>query len=139
MARQHGGRIEWRRWRMRWVSLLVILVSVALTYGPTHMMGQTPGRSYLAICPGPGKWSLTSWLVDPIDPGPYSANLSWAVTTCYPRVIDVAFAWDYDSQGWIYWIAGAEDSSTLHSIAVGYPVFLHGSESAMPMPTPVPT
>ena len=68
-----------------------------------------PQAEYLAGCPQPGKWAVSTW-------SGRTTETFTAVTTCYPTAIDAAYYLDPTTNGWTAWFRDRPEISTLHEV-----------------------
>jgi len=76
---------------------------------PIYLPQTVPQAGYLAGCPQPGKWAVSTWS------GP-ETEISTAIATCYPTAIDAVYFLDPTTNGWKTYFRNRPELTTLHEV-----------------------
>jgi len=96
------------------VALDILIITCCYADAPsdepmTYLPQAVPEAGYLAGCPTPGKWAVSTWS------GP-TTETHTAIATCYPTTIDAVYYLDPMTNGWTSWFRDRPEISTLHEV-----------------------
>lgn len=96
-----------------------------LTYSPQVV----PTAGYMAGCPQPGKWAVSTWS------GPTTEILT-ALTTCGVDTVDTAYYLDPTTNGWKAYFRNRPEITRLHEVFHMQGLITYGAPTPPPPPAP---
>jgi hypothetical protein len=107
---------------LTWTATIPSATPTAVPSGPGQMQH----------CPQPGRWAISVW------DGPDGTETGQALMTCGAGTVDVAYALDPQTGGWLGYFEGRPGITKLLKLDNWQGVIAHGAVGAPP-PTPTPT
>lgn len=123
------------------VTIDILLVTCCSADSPadtpeTYLPQTAPQASFLAGCPQPGKWALSTWS------GPTTDTITALASCLTPEgagAIDAAYYLDPTTNGWRAWYRGRPEISTLTELTNMQGILTFGAPTPAPEPVLTPT